>query len=86
MTVEVPGDRPGGLAFLQPPATLRLLMLGQLGLAAKLDTARPGCLPTILRPLYDPLALILSEGAPGSDALNDLDAIEHRSRRPIRFR
>src|SRR5262245_31732676 len=78
---------------------------------SELDTARPGGLPPILRPLYDPLALIqgecteerqdalthgagqvqvrlvehLHQGSTGSDALNDLDTVEHRSRRPIPF-
>jgi hypothetical protein len=38
-------------------------MLGQLGFAAKLNAARLGRLPAILRPLYDALALILGERA-----------------------
>jgi hypothetical protein len=42
MTVEVPGDRPGGLAVLQPPPAFCLLMLGQLWFAAEMDTARLG--------------------------------------------
>ena len=56
MAVEVPSDRPGGLPVPQPPAFC-------LRFAAKLDTACFGGLPAILRPLYDPLSLILSESA-----------------------
>ena len=38
-------------------------MLGQLGFAAKLNAAGHGSLPAVLRPVYDPLALILSKRA-----------------------
>src|SRR5262245_24107232 len=108
MTIEIPRNRPCRLPSLEPPAPFGPLMLGQLRFAAKLNTARLGSLPAVLRALHDPLALVLSkrtqecqdalahgasqiqvglvehlhQGTTGGNALNDLDAVEHRSRCP----
>ncbi len=63
MAIKIPGNGPCRFPSLEPPAALRLLMLGQLRFSTELDTARPGGLPPILRPVHDPLALILRERA-----------------------
>jgi len=61
MAIKIPGNGPCRLPGLEPPAALCLLMLGQFWFSAELHTALPGGLPPILRPLHDPLALILGE-------------------------